>query len=163
MRRISGVTAFYSYRDFMSNHYRCQFTIRGITFNSLEQFIMYCKAMLFGDVKIAKLILLEPVPQEQKKLGRQVTSFDEQLWYEKIPGWYVTGLVARYEQNPDDLEKLLATGDTILVEAAEYDKIWGVGMRESDDDIQYEHKWRGRNLCGRGQQAAREYFKQRRA
>lgn len=163
MRRIGGVTAFYSYKDFPSNHYRCNFTIRGVTFNCLEQFIMYCKAMLFGDLEIAAEILAEPIPQEQKKLGRKVKGFVRHVWYQKIERWYVQGCIARYEQNPSDLKLLLATGDTTLVEAAERDDIWGVGMAEDDDDIQFEHKWRGTNLCGRGQQAAREYFKQRRS
>lgn len=161
MRRIGSVTAFYSYRDFPSNHFLRSFTIRQVTFNCGEQFIMYVKAMHFGDREIAAQILQEPVPQKQKMLGRQVKPFDRADWYRKIPGWYVKGMIARYEQNPQDLKMLLATGDTLLVEASPTDDIWGVKMAEDDDNIQYPHMWRGSNLCGQGQQDAREYFKRR--
>lgn len=160
MRRIGNVTAFYSKRDFPSNHFLRNFTIRSVTFNCLEQFIMYVKAMHFGDPEIATQILQEPVPQQQKLLGRQVKSFNRPEWYRKIPGWYLKGCIARYEQNPMDLKMLLATGDTRLVEASPFDDIWGVKMEESDDNIQHPHLWRGSNLCGQGQEAAREYFKQ---
>lgn len=159
MRRIGQVTAFYSYKDFLSNHYRCKFTVHGITFNCLEQFLMYCKAKFFGDMDIARQILEAPHPQDQKILGRKVKGFVRHVWYAKVDAWYVQGLIARYEQNPHDLKLLLGTGDTTLVEAAEHDSIWGVCMKETDDNIQHEWKWRGTNLCGKGQQAAREHFK----
>jgi hypothetical protein len=129
----------------------------------MEQFLMFAKAKCFGDEAIAKQILEATHPQDQKILGRKVTPFDRRVWYSKVEKWYLEGLIARYEQNPTDLKQLLATGDTVLVEAAKNDSIWGVGMAEDDDDIQFEWKWRGTNLCGRGQQAAREYFKQRRS
>ena len=51
-----------------------------ITFNCCEQYMMYHKAMLFNDKETAELILNTKEPREQKKLGRLVKNFDEQVW-----------------------------------------------------------------------------------
>jgi len=164
MRRIGQVTAFYTFRDFMSNHHkpRNKFMVNGVWFSSMEQFIMYCKAMFFGDLEIAHQILTTDNCQEQKMLGRTVRNFVQKEWYARIEGWYLKGLIARYEYNPHDIKLLLATGTTILAEATRKDTIWACGLDEDDDDVQFEWKWRGSNLCGKGNQAARDYFNNKR-
>lgn len=161
MRRVGNVIAFYSYRDFMSNHYLCTFKVKGITFGCMEQMIMYTKARCFGDLMIAQAILDEPRPQAQKLLGRKVTPYIDSVWSAKRPGWVLQGMIARYEQNPDDLQKLLDTGTTLLAEASERDTLWGVGLAEDDDRIGNPYEWLGRNLCGDLNMQAREHFRAR--
>ena len=39
---------------YLSNWYRSEFTVDGVSFSSMEQFMMYRKAMCFGDMKIAE-------------------------------------------------------------------------------------------------------------
>ena len=53
---------------------------------------------------------------------------------------------------------LLATGDTILVEASPYDRIWGIGRGESDPLIADESAWRGLNLLGVALMKVRDAF-----
>jgi len=159
MRQVGNVLAFYTRQDFLSNHYLCQFELHRVKFNSLEQSIMYAKAKLFDDDRIARLILQEPEPQRQKMLGRQVKPFDPVLWTSKIPIWYRMMLRAKYAQNPPLLDMLLATGELLLAEAAERDRIWGVGLTEDDPRIGDPAQWQGTNLCGAGNMWAREYFK----
>lgn len=163
MRRVGDVTAFYTRRDFMSNHYRCFFYVKGasgrlVQFSSMEQFLMFCKAMLFGDIEIAQKILAEENPQAQKLLGRMVKNYDDAEWVAKREGFYLKGLIARYDQNPGDRDKLMATLGTLLVEASDRDRVWGAGLSEDDDRIADPSQWRGQNLCGKGQMKAREYF-----
>nr|WP_281274574.1 NADAR domain-containing protein [Brevibacillus nitrificans] len=47
----------------------------GITFNCAEQAMMYGKAVLFHDRKIAEKVLKAAEPREQKQLGRLVKNF----------------------------------------------------------------------------------------
>lgn len=48
-----------------------------------------------------------------------------------------------------DLKKiLLATGDSVLVEASSYDAIWGIKMASNDENATNPLKWRGSNLLG---------------
>ncbi|KAL8823069.1 MAG: hypothetical protein Q9191_006206, partial [Dirinaria sp. TL-2023a] len=47
-----------------------------LTFNTTEQYMMYRKAVLFSDFKIAGQIMREPEPNKQRALGRKVKGFD---------------------------------------------------------------------------------------
>lgn len=161
MRRWGNVTAFYSRRDFMSNHYICYFKVKGITFNCTEQFMMYCKAMLFGDADVAKLILAAKEPQAQKVLGRRVRGYVEEEWVAKREKFILIGMIEKYSQNLQERQWLLDTGDTILVEASERDTLYGVGLKEDDPRIENPYEWRGANLCGALTMKAREHFQYR--
>ena len=59
---------------FLSNWYLSEFTIDGITFSSMEQYMMYQKAVVFEDAEIAKQILDTDDVGTIKELGRKVTS-----------------------------------------------------------------------------------------
>jgi ribA/ribD-fused uncharacterized protein len=73
-------TFFWQNRSPFSNWYPSIFTHNGITFSRGEQYMMYQKAMLFGDVNTAHAILLTGNPKEQKDLGRMVANYDEAVW-----------------------------------------------------------------------------------
>ena len=57
---------------YLSNWYLSHFTVKGIDFSSVEQFMMYQKACHFHDEKIANDILHTDDVAEIKKLGRKV-------------------------------------------------------------------------------------------
>lgn len=158
MRVVGSVLAFYTYKDWPSNHFIREFTLKGLTFNCAEQAIMYCKAMHFRDLITAMKILAEPVPQQQKLLGRAVKQYDDRAWREHRPIYYAIILKAKYRQNPDLLEELLLTDPLILAEASERDTQWGTGLAESDDRISDPTQWRGENLCGQVHMDVRQYF-----
>ena len=44
----NGITAFFSKRSPLSNHYKCEFKLHVETYNCLEQYLMIQKASLFG-------------------------------------------------------------------------------------------------------------------
>ena len=58
------------------------------------------------------------------------------------------GLLAKFRQNPDLLEKLLATENALLAECAVRDQIWGIGLSMSSKNRFDTEKWRGKNLLG---------------
>ena len=65
---------------YLSNWYPAHFTVEGIEFSSMEQFMMYQKACRFHDASVAKEILSTNDVAEIKKLGREVHGYDENIW-----------------------------------------------------------------------------------
>ena len=57
---------------YLSNWKKTPFQLDGITFNSIEQSLMYHKAIYANQNEIASQILGTASPQQQKRLGRQV-------------------------------------------------------------------------------------------
>jgi len=142
------MTLFFSEKDMFSNWYRSDFVVKGIRFNCVEQFMMYCKAKLFADEATAKKILEAGHPRDQKALGRLVGGYDDSVWAERRTRIVTHGCYAKFSQNPSLQEALLATAGTLLVEASPYDKIWGVGLGKDDPRIKDPALWRGQNLLG---------------
>lgn len=135
-------------RGYQSNWHKCSFEIDGKSYNCTEQHMMAEKAKLFEDWDARKKILKSKNAREQKKLGREVRGFKESVWKKHSFDIVVKGNIAKYEQNPELKAKLLATGKKVLVEASPNDKIWGVGLHESDPEAHDMKMWQGTNLLG---------------
>jgi len=150
---------------FFWKHQFGQWTMRdmtdpdGITYNCAEQYMMYKKALLFGDVTTAKKILLEKKPLLQQELGREVTGYIEEIWIKNRPGivWY--GNYLKFTQHEDLKTRLLATENKILAEASPYDEIWGIGLAANDELATYPSAWKGQNLLGKTLMSLREFFR----
>jgi len=124
------------------------FTLDGQTFTCAEQYMMYAKAMLFGDEAVAARILRARSPIEHKKLGRAVSGFRPDVWESRGKAIVYAGNYAKFTQNKHLLAALLATQGTTLVEASPDDRIWGVGLSEDDPAIRDRRTWRGTNGLG---------------
>lgn len=109
---------------------------------------MTAKALLFGDAEMAEKIPAAPHPREAKALGRKVRGFVEERWAERRFDLVVAGNVAKFGQNPELRDYLLATGGRVLVEASPRDRVWGIGMGASNDLATSPEHWRGLNLLG---------------
>src|ERR1700755_795672 len=68
MRKIANFTLFFGEQDALSNWHRCQFAYHGVNFTSVEQFMMFSKAKLFGDEAAAEAILAARHPKDQKAI-----------------------------------------------------------------------------------------------
>jgi ribA/ribD-fused uncharacterized protein len=135
-------------KGFMSQWSRSDFALDGEFFVCAEQYMMWRKAHLFGDVEMAGKILIARDPHDHKRIGQAVRNFDQQLWDANKVDIVTAGTRAKFGQNAGIARKLLATGSATLVEANPKDFIWGVGLSEDDPDIQDPAKWRGQNLLG---------------
>ena len=142
-----------------SQWYDVYFEVDGVQYHTTEQYMMASKARLFGDKDTWSEIMNANSPAEYKKLGRKVKGFDATIWDEKKLDIVIEGNKAKFGHNPDLKEFLLATGDSILVEASPYDKIWGIGMKASDPDCQNPNKWTGQNLLGKALMRVRNELK----
>ncbi|MBP3884638.1 MAG: NADAR family protein [Olsenella sp.] len=65
---------------YLSNWYPSRFACDGVAYSSMEQFMMHRKALLFGDERVASLILSSEDPAEIKQLGREVSGYDDTTW-----------------------------------------------------------------------------------
>lgn len=110
--------------------------------------MMYSKAILFNDNEIASQIMLTSNVGKIKALGRCVRDYNESVWNGMRQIIVYKGLVQKFMQNQDLLNKLLETEDSILAECSVQDRVWGIGKSMSDDDRYYIDKWDGENLLG---------------
>jgi predicted NAD-dependent protein-ADP-ribosyltransferase YbiA (DUF1768 family) len=173
-----GFTFFWHTSSPFSQWHPSLFTVKGRVFSSAEQFMMYCKAKLFQDEVIAEKILLINVnnsvvnefvntndgslvinsqlklkgwgvaQKEIKSLGRQIKNFSDQLWDRHKENYVYRGSCEKYQQNPKLKEILIAAGNTFMVEASPYDKVWGIGMKKDHPNTKNPAKWQGLNLLG---------------
>jgi ribA/ribD-fused uncharacterized protein len=141
-------TYFFTEASPFSQWYPCRFEEAGVTFRCAEQYMMHGKAILFDDAEIAAEILAADHPRTHKALGRKVRNFDAAIWERERERIVLAGNRAKFTQDEALRAKLLATAPTTLVEASPFDRIWGVGLRESDPRIHDRRNWRGKNLLG---------------
>lgn len=142
-------TFFYTVETPFSQFYRCSFLENDVTFTSAEQYMMYNKAILFEDHEIAACILEETVPNKIKALGRKVRGFSDGVWLKNRERIVKMGNILKFSQNANLKEQLIATGETLLVEASPRDCIWGIGLGITNEKITDEKNWRGTNLLGK--------------
>ena len=141
---------------YLSNWYPSPFTLDGVAFSSMEQYMMYRKAVCFGDDKVAAQILVTEDVAEIKTLGRLVSGYDESLWNGVRQIVVYEGLLAKFSQNSELGGQLKKTGNTVLAECAVKDWIWGIGLSMHDSDRLDRAKWQGQNLLGYALMMVRE-------
>lgn len=142
---------------YLSNWYTSAFTMDGITFSSMEQYMMYQKAVCFDDMEIAGQILATNDVAKIKELGRCVKGYDDNHWNGVRQIIVYEGLCAKFLQNEALKEKLLETKGALLAECAVRDKIWGIGVSMYDPDRLDPAKWKGQNLLGYALMMVRDY------
>ena len=141
---------------YLSNWYPCKFTVNNVNFSSMEQYMMYKKAVCFGDRCIADKILATDNVSEIKTLGRLVANYNESYWNGVRQIVVFEGLVAKFSQNEKLKEQLKSTGNTVLAECAVKDRIWGIGLSMKDPGRFEIDKWKGQNLLGYALMMVRE-------
>ena len=133
---------------YLSNWFISMFMYDNIKFTSMEQFMMYQKAIVFQDYEIANNILNIDDVAQIKALGREVHNFSEVVWNGVRQIIVYNGLLAKFQQNPDLKQKLLQTGNAIIAECAVRDTIWGIGLSMKDSKRFCISEWKGTNLLG---------------
>lgn len=141
---------------YLSNWYPSEFIVNGTVFSSLEQYMMYKKAVCFHDKEIADKILMTDDVVEVKALGRLVVNYNDNYWNDVRQIIVFEGLLAKFSQNEDLKTLLKATGNTLLAECAVRDRIWGIGLSMKDPDRFEIDKWKGQNLLGYALMMVRE-------
>lgn len=117
----------------LSNFYHTketQFTIKGVSFNSVEQAYQSYKA---ANPKVFNYVYAGYTPSECKRRGRRAVITDN--WdLKKIPIMSMC-VLAKFEQNEYLKNKLLETGNELLVEYTTWnDSYWGVNQKYVGDN-----------------------------
>ena len=120
----------------------------GITYANVEQYMMYQKAVTFGDLQTGAAILAADNPGKIKALGRSVLGYSDTVWNGIRQIVVYRALLEKFRQNPDLKSQLLATHPHTLAECALQDKIWGIGMTMHDEYRFEPDLWPGQNLLG---------------
>ena len=144
---------------YLSNWYLSEFTVDGVKFSSMEQYMMYGKAVCFGDREISEKILQTDNVGKIKALGREVKNYNDTVWNGLRQVVVYDGLLEKFRQNDELKEKLLATNQDILAECAVSDRIWGIGLSMKDEQRFNMYKWKGQNLLGFTLMRVREVLK----
>ena len=138
------------------------------TFCCREQWMMALKALIFakGSNKNFNLNMFEKImntksQKDMRSMGRKVRGYDQSVWDSWRYKIVVNGNYLQFSQD-DQLKKiLLETNNREIVEAAWYDKIWGIGYNEKDARKVGRQVWEknGRNLLGKALMEVRDKLK----
>lgn len=112
---------------YLSNWYPSRFTVNNVNFSSMEQYMMYKKAVCFGDKDTADKILASDDVAEIKALGRLVANYNESHWNGVRQIVVFEGLLAKFSQNEDLKKQLKSTENYVLAECAVNEK-YGVSV-----------------------------------
>ena len=145
---------------YLSNWYLSEFIIDDITFSSMEQYMMYEKAILFHDQETAEKILQTDNVAVIKALGRTVQNFDDTVWGQSREEIVYKGVFEKFRQNPELRKRLERTGEEVIAECAVKDRIWGIGLFMKDEDRFCVDRWKGQNLLGKILMDVRKDIKQ---
>lgn len=109
---------------------------------------MYQKCVMFGDTASAQKVLATDDPKLQQAIGRDAKGYVDSVWAGMRQVIAIRGIQAKFSQNEELKEKLLATGDAILVECAKSDRHWACGIGLYDKARFDAKNWTGKNLLG---------------
>eukprot|EP00929_Paragymnodinium_shiwhaense_P110497 TRINITY_DN7758_c0_g1_i1.p1 TRINITY_DN7758_c0_g1~~TRINITY_DN7758_c0_g1_i1.p1 ORF type:complete len:583 (-),score=83.36 TRINITY_DN7758_c0_g1_i1:400-2148(-) len=124
-----------------------------------EKAIMVCKAAMMGDEEAFQAICEAKFPKDAKDLGRGVRGFDQKLWTSTLEEVAFEVVRQKFAADAGLRKVLLGTGEKVLVEAAPNDRVWGVGLRVSDDRVYHPSEWCGQNILGYSLMRARSVLR----
>lgn len=157
--KSDAAIAFFSRHSVFSNHYISKFTIKGVTFSSIEQFLAYRKAKYAEQDELASQALDAQNPAEAKSILNRLKKYNPKKWYGKVPEILSESLREKFRQNQYIFEILINSRGLQLGEASK-DTRWGIGMTITDPQVLDVTKWHPNgNLLGRTLMNVREEFR----
>lgn len=165
---------FWGKEDIFSQWHNRGFSDKDIHFKTAEHYMMFQKAVFFeykkksiDEIKaiiekarqlqnetgkrsrnILVRILDAETPKKAKELGRDVRFFNKEKWEAVVKKILIKGNSLKFEQNEDLLKVFLSFKTQRFVEASPFDRIYGIGMRDSDPRASDPARWLGENILG---------------
>lgn len=139
---VKGGIAFQSEHAWPSNFFPKKIELQGMVFPSAEHANQYSRAIILGDPNLAKMITRTKTTKQVKSLGSQIES--KESW-DKVKIDIMKTIVSKiFMQNPLLCDKLVGTGQTILIEAT-LDDFWGARATPTSKSIK-QGTWSGANF-----------------
>lgn len=136
---------------FLSNFSKHGFEYEGIYYPTNEHFF---QAMKVFDQKTRRKVAGCDTPSQAKKLGRKVDLRND--WSNIKYSIMKKGLIMKFKQNPELIDRLLDTGEQYLEEGNyHHDNCWGSCYCSNCKNK------KGRNELGKSLMELREYFNER--
>lgn len=135
-------------RSCLSENYAAAFEVDGERFPTVEHYIAWRKAKLFGDDHSAERILNAEAPSKAKAIGRSVKPFDDEVWKAHRLEIAIAANVAKFSAHPRLAEYLALTGHKVLADASPIDRVWGIGLYADDAAAKDPGRWPGLNILG---------------
>ena len=146
-RQDDNVYVFAGVSNPLSMSFPCTFKDAGITFNTVDQFVQYHRALEVSDDVNATRVLSSKYAGEQRRLGNGIKS--------TIPGWDDKELKLmekatelKFRQNPNLVKCLVETENRKIREARGNDMKFGIGLKLKDSATVSADNWAGRNASG---------------
>lgn len=105
-QKSDSAVVFFSKHSVFSNHYQSKFTVKGITFSNMEQFLAYRKAQFAEQDQLASQALATQDPVEAKSILNRLKNQCPQQWYERVPEILAEGLREKFRQKQFLFESL---------------------------------------------------------
>ncbi len=148
-----GVTLYYTLFSPHSSFYECEFTHNGLTFNSLEQYIIRTNALTIQDNDLAERVMGVQDPSVMKSMAKgKFDKIDLDIKQQHVKD----GMKLKYGQNERLKSLLKDTIGTTLAEASPFDQTWGTGRRMTHKEA--FKGWPGQNLHGKVLMEVRDEF-----
>lgn len=132
----------------LNENFYAPFKVEGITYLTIQHWLMAQKAALFYDFIAMEKIIACKTAAHAKLLANQIRNVDEDVWLANAYALVVKGNVHKFAQNSALKQKLLNTGNAIIVAITSTDCIWGNGLKFEKNIALNPFKWKGANLQG---------------
>jgi len=132
-----------------SNEYVIPTLIGGVTYPTVEHYMVVQKARQFGDEKAVQKVMKAKTAKSAKGVEKSIEGVTEDEWDAKKDEVMRVALRAKFTQHPELRKHLLDTGDAVLGYANARDKYWSIGTSEDTDKAKKPAKWPGQNKLGK--------------
>lgn len=155
-RNSEEALVFFSRHSFLSNHFPSEFTLQGIKFSNVEQFLAYKRAITADRQPVISRAINAKNPAEAKFILNSLKDDHPLEWENNRGTWAAEALRAKFAQNPALARALHNTKTKHLGEASR-DTVWGIGMDLEDPKVLDHSRWpEAGNLLGKTLMAIRE-------
>lgn len=147
---------FFTKHSPFSNHFSSSFTLEGVQFSCIEQYLAVQKAHLADNKDLAREAMGSSNPADHKVVLNKLKTQVSDEWKNKAPEFIKAAVKAKFTQNPH-LTKFLLDSYPLQIGEASRDSFWGIGLSLESPDALDMTKWAaGGNLLGRSLVSLRE-------